>query len=192
VHGLVPDGAADVEVTPTGGSAPVRAATIAAGDDLLFLARLPGTTGAARIVALSADGALVDELAGPSVPPPPPVPGQPIAPVPGARGAVQVPWAVAGISRDRRSVDVVAHASAGGCTRPSGTQALDTPEGMRLVVHVDVPLNPDPCPPADDPIRYTIDLPRALAPGEQVLGECVVDGTDDGVVCAELRAAPAG
>jgi hypothetical protein len=66
---------------------------------------------------------------------------------------------------------------------------------MRLVVHVDVPLTPDPCPPPLEPLRYEIALPRALAPYEGVLGECVPDTTVEGQPCLMLvrnRGLPSG
>jgi hypothetical protein len=67
------------------------------------------------------------------------------------------------------------------------------PEGLRLVVQVEVPLTPDPCPARLEPLLVGVDLPRSLSAGEPVLGECVPDdATPDGQTCRELRVGQPG
>lgn len=190
VAGLVPPGTARVAVTPSAGQQ-VVVDVVRSGPATLFVARLAGLTGVERIEARDGQGQVVAAYDGPALPPPVP-PGPPQQAAPGARRQVEVPWAVDAVSADRRTVTVVAHAAAGGCTRPGSTFLVEDPDGLRLVVQVDVPVSPDPCPPAE-PLRLDVELPRPLAAGEQVLGQCVPDdATAPGQTCRTLRSGPSG
>lgn len=188
VSGLAPDGTTAVTVTPTDGGA-VEADVVRSGAATLFVARLPGVVGVGGISARAGDGSVLGSFEGPAMPPPaPPQPAAPPAYAPGARGYVETPWFVRSVGADRRSLVVAMHMPAGGCTGPQDTQALDMPEGLRLVVQVEVPLPvplPQACPPADTVRDVPVELPRALRPDEQVLGQC--DPAEP--VCAALRSA---
>jgi hypothetical protein len=99
------------------------------------------------------------------------------------------PWAVQSVSEDRTSVTVRAYGLAAGCTGPGRGAAEETPDGIRLRVQVDIPADENRACAASVPmVPVTVELPRALRPGETVLGECIADDrTAEGRQCQDVR-----
>jgi hypothetical protein len=99
------------------------------------------------------------------------------------------PWAVQFVSADRTAVTVRVYGIAAGCTGPGRGTAEETPDGIRLNVQVEVPVDDNtPCAMSLPMIEVNVELPRPLRPGETVLGECVPDErTVEGRQCQDVR-----
>jgi hypothetical protein len=105
------------------------------------------------------------------------------------RELIPAPFAVKTVSEDRRSVDIIA-AGAAGCSEPAYAHATETPNGLLVEAFISAPIEDDqPCPALLQNFPKTATFPRALAQGENVLGECVPDeATSEGRQCMNVQA----
>ncbi len=112
-------------------------------------------------------------------------------PTPPASDRKYVPgiWAVQNVSADRASVTARAYGIAGGCSGPGRGTVVETPDGLRVQIEIEVPADDGtPCFASLPMVPVTVGLPRPLQPGEQLRGECVPeDGTTEGQQCEIVR-----
>jgi uncharacterized protein (DUF362 family) len=92
------------------------------------------------------------------------------------------------VGDDRRTLTVVV-AGVLGCSTPGGATATDTEGGIVVATTISAIATEQPCPALLPMYPMTVELPRALRDGEQVLGECVPNETSpEGRQCASTHA----